>query len=60
MDRRSVLKVAGAVTAAATALVALPRVAFAAYSDNAFQAKGWSRCFTKCVWRQAPQRRVIR
>ena len=39
MDRRSVLKVAGAVTAAATALVALPRVAFAAYSEKAFKQK---------------------
>ena len=39
MDRRGVLKVAGAVTAAATALVALPRVAFAAYSDKAFKQK---------------------
>jgi sulfur-oxidizing protein SoxY len=39
MDRRGVLKVAGAVTAAATALVALPRVAFAAYSEKAFKQK---------------------
>ena len=39
MDRRGVLKIAGAVTAAATALVALPRVAFAAYSDKAFKQK---------------------
>jgi sulfur-oxidizing protein SoxY len=39
MDRRSVLKVAGAVTAAAASLVALPRVAFAAYSDKAFKQK---------------------
>ena len=39
MDRRGVLKFAGAVTAAATALVALPRVAFAAYSDKAFKQK---------------------
>jgi sulfur-oxidizing protein SoxY len=39
MDRRSVLKVAGAVTAAAASLVALPRVAFAAYSEKAFKQK---------------------
>jgi sulfur-oxidizing protein SoxY len=39
MDRRGVLKVAGAVTAATTALVALPRVAFAAYSEKAFKQK---------------------
>jgi Predicted secreted protein len=39
MDRRSVLKVAGAVSAAATALVAMPRLAMAAYSDSAFKAK---------------------
>jgi sulfur-oxidizing protein SoxY len=39
MDRRGVLKVAGAVTAAATALAALPRVAFAAYSEKAFKQK---------------------
>ena len=39
MDRRGVLKVAGAITAAATALVALPRVAFAAYSEKAFKQK---------------------
>jgi sulfur-oxidizing protein SoxY len=39
MDRRGVLKVAGAVTAAATALVALPRVAYAAYSEKAFKQK---------------------
>jgi len=39
MDRRSVLKVAGAVTAVAASLVALPRVAFAAYSEKAFKQK---------------------
>jgi sulfur-oxidizing protein SoxY len=39
MDRRGVLKVAGAVTAAAASLVALPRVAFAAYSEKAFKQK---------------------
>lgn len=40
MDRRSVIKAAGIMTAAATALVALPRIAWAAYSDKAFKAKG--------------------
>lgn len=40
MDRRSVLKAAGVMTAAATALVALPRLAWAAYSEKAFKAKG--------------------
>jgi sulfur-oxidizing protein SoxY len=40
MDRRSVLKVAGAVSAAATALVAMPRLAMAAYTEKAFKAKG--------------------
>jgi sulfur-oxidizing protein SoxY len=40
MNRRSVLKVAGAVSAAATALVAMPRLAMAAYSETAFKAKG--------------------
>ena len=39
MDRRGVLKVAGAVTAAAASLVALPRVAFAAYAEKAFKQK---------------------
>ncbi len=40
MDRRSVIKAAGIMSAAATALVALPRIAWAAYSDSAFKAKG--------------------
>jgi len=39
MDRRSVLKVAGAVSAAAASLVAMPRLAMAAYSEKAFKAK---------------------
>ena len=39
MDRRSVLKVAGVVSAAATALVAMPRLAMAAYTEKAFKAK---------------------
>jgi hypothetical protein len=50
MDRRSVLKVAGAVSAAATALVAMPRLAMAAYSDSAFKAKAAGRCVVKFVW----------
>jgi sulfur-oxidizing protein SoxY len=40
MDRRSVLKVAGVVSAAAAALVAMPRLAMAAYTEKAFKAKG--------------------
>ena len=40
MDRRSVLIVAGVVSDAATALVAMPRLAMAAYTEKAFKAKG--------------------
>ena len=36
MDRRSVLKIAGAVSAATAAVFAMPRMAFAAYSDTNF------------------------
>ena len=39
MDRRSVLKIAGAVSAATAAVFAMPRMAFAAYSDTIFKGK---------------------
>jgi sulfur-oxidizing protein SoxY len=39
MDRRSVLKIAGAVSAATAAMFAVPRMAFAAYSDAIFKQK---------------------
>tara|TARA_B110000305_G_C19374958_1_gene606460 strand:+ start:474 stop:950 length:477 start_codon:yes stop_codon:yes gene_type:complete len=39
MDRRSVIKAAGIFTAAATAFLAMPRWAFAAYSQKAFKQK---------------------
>ena len=37
MDRRSVLKIAGAVSAATATMLAMPRMAFAAYSDTIFK-----------------------
>jgi len=37
MDRRSILKAAGTISAAAAALVAFPRAVFAAYSEKAFK-----------------------
>ena len=39
MDRRSVLKIAGAVSAATASMLAMPRMAFAAYSDTIFKQK---------------------
>jgi sulfur-oxidizing protein SoxY len=37
MDRRSILKAAGTISAAAAALAAFPRAVFAAYSEKAFK-----------------------
>jgi sulfur-oxidizing protein SoxY len=37
MDRRSILKAAGTISAAAAAVAAFPRAVFAAYSDKAFK-----------------------
>jgi len=37
MDRRSILKAAGTISAAAVALAAFPRAVFAAYSEKAFK-----------------------
>ena len=37
MDRRSVLKITGTLSAAAAALVAFPRMVFAAYNEKAFK-----------------------
>lgn len=39
MNRRSVIKIVGAITAAAVATLALPRAVFAAYSEKIFRVK---------------------